>query len=181
MFLAYPCESVADSFLGDAASVVSMSTPLNAYPDAFRLREARDQFLAQNGFRVEDYSAPTYTLKVGSVPIKLPNTKAHQWATPLHDLHHVLTGYRTDWIGEAEMAAWELRAGCTTLVVYWLDLGGVLIGLFLSPARVWQAFRAAKGGRTLYRDSLSCESALQMTVGEIRARLGIPPGGLSPP
>jgi hypothetical protein len=142
------------------------------------MMEARDRFLAENNFRVADYSAPTYTLKILGVPLKLPNTKAHQWATPLHDLHHVLTGYPTNWIGEAEIGAWELRAGCKTLVVYWLDLSGVVIGLLLSPARVWRAFRAAKGQRTLYRDPALCQSLPQMTVGEVRARLGIPPGGL---
>jgi len=143
------------------------------------MQQAREQFLAANGFRVEDYAAPTYTVKLWRLPLKFPNTKAHQWATPLHDLHHILTGYRTDWIGEAEIAAWELRAGCKTLVVYWLDLSGVAIGLFISPARVWRAFRAARGQRTLYRNPDLCDSMMQMTVGEVRTRLGIPPQGLS--
>lgn len=142
------------------------------------MREARDHFLASNGFYVEDYSARTYTVKLGRLPIRFPNTKAHRWATPLHDLHHILTGYRTDWIGEAEIAAWELRAGCKTLLVYSLDVAGVVIGLFLSAARVWRAFLAASRQRTLYSDPALCECVLQMTVGEVRTRLGIPPGGL---
>lgn len=142
------------------------------------MREARDRFLASIGFRVEDYSAPTYTVKLWRLPLRFRNTKAHQWATPLHDLHHIVTGYSTDWIGEAEVAAWELRAGCKTLVVYWLDAAGVAIGLFISPARIWRAFLTAKGQRTLYRDPVLSESVWQMTVGEVRARLGIPPGGL---
>jgi hypothetical protein len=133
------------------------------------MEHARDQFLAANGFRVEDYTAPTYTVKLWGLPLKLPNTKAHQWATPLHDLHHILTGYPTDWIGEAEIAAWELRAGCKTLVVYWLDLSGVAIGLFISPLRVWRAFRSARGQRTLYRDTKLCATMMQMTVGESAA------------
>jgi hypothetical protein len=141
--------------------------------------EARGQFLADNGFRMEDYAAPTYTIQLLGVPFKLHNTRAHRWATPLHDLHHVLTGYRTDWIGEAELAAWELRAGCKTLVVYWLDLSGAVIGLFLSPLRVWRAFVAARGAHTLYRHPELCDSLMQMTVGEARAQLGIPQGGLA--
>ncbi len=142
------------------------------------MREARDRFLASNGFRVEDYSAPTYTIKFWRWPVRFRNTKAHRWATPLHDLHHILTGYRTDWIGEAEIGAWELRAGCKTFVVYWLDAWGAAIGLFISPARVWQAFLRAKGQRTLYRDPALSESVSHMTVGEVRARLGIPLGGV---
>ena len=151
----------------------------SVYSDALTLREARDCFLSSNRFRVEDYSAPTYALRIWRLSLKLHNTKAHQWATPLHDLHHILTGYGTDWTGEAETAAWELRAGCRTLDVYCLDIAGVIIGLFMSPARVWRAFVRAKGHRTLYRDSVMLESVLQMTVGEVRARLGIPSGGLS--
>jgi len=148
------------------------SLPKNTYADALTLDEARDRFLANNGFHFEDYSAPAYTIKFGHLSLRLPNTKAHQWATPLHDLHHVLTGYGTDWIGEAEIAAWELRAGCKTFVVYCLDIAGVMIGLFISPARVWRAFLRAKGQRTLYSESsLSCLS--DTTVGQLRARLGI--------
>lgn len=73
------------------------------------LREARDCFLAENGFIVEGYGAPTYRDKLWKLPIRFPNTKVHPGATPLHDLRHILTGYRTNWIGEAEIAAWELR------------------------------------------------------------------------
>ncbi|HYL64494.1 MAG TPA: hypothetical protein VE077_17910 [Candidatus Methylomirabilis sp.] len=98
---------------------------------------------------------------------------------PLHDLHHVLTGFGTNWIGEAEIGAWELRAGCNSFITYFLNGGGVLIGLFVSPRRVCRAFRAAKGQRTLYRDPLAYESLLRMTVSELRTRLGIPPQGLA--
>jgi ubiquinone biosynthesis protein Coq4 len=95
----------------------------------------------------------------------------------LHDLHHVLTGYETTWIGEAEIDAWELRARCTSLIAHFLNGSGVIIGLCISPARVWRAFVAAKGQHTLYRDSMHYDSLLQMTVGEVRERLGIPPQG----
>ena len=143
------------------------------------MEEARDRFLAENHFLVEDYAAPTYTVKLLGLPIQFPNTKAHRWAVPLHDFHHVLTGYHTDWIGEAELAAWELRAGCKTLVVYFLDLSGAAIGLFISPSRVWSAFHAARNSRTLYRNPKLCGSILQMTVGDVRSCVGIPAGGLS--
>ncbi len=151
---------------------------LPVYSESLSLRQAREQFFASINFRVEDYAAPTYCVRILGVPLKFPNTRAHQWATPLHDLHHILTGYRPDWIGEAEIGAWELRAGCKTLVVYWLDLSGVAIGMLLAPRRVWRAFRAAKGCRTLYRNPDLCESLLQMTLAEARAQLAIPTRGM---
>ncbi len=146
------------------------------YPADALLRQARDHFLESSALRLEDYQAPTFLLKFGPFPVRLRNTKGRRKAVPLHDLHHVLTGYGTDWIGEAEIGAWELRGGCNSPFLYWINSSGVLIGLFLSPARVWRAFRDAKGQRTLYGDSISYESLLQMTVGEVRRRLAIPAG-----
>jgi hypothetical protein len=50
----------------------------------------------------------------------------------------------------------------------------VIIGLFISLRRVWRAFQAARGQRTLYNDPVPYDRLLQMTVGELRNRLGIP-------
>ena len=47
-----------------------------------------------------------------------PNTDSRKRAVPLHDLHHILTGYKTDWMGEAEIGAWELRAGCNSFITF---------------------------------------------------------------
>jgi hypothetical protein len=154
-------------------------TPLEPSPDTLLVQEALDRYLMHNGFSTAAYTAPTFTVKLLGIPLKFPSTPARKRALPLHDLHHILTGYGTDWIGEAEIGAWELRAGCNSLVLYWLNGSGVLIGIFISPVRVWRAFLAARGQRTLYRDSASYASLLQMRVGELRRRLGIPQEGLA--
>jgi hypothetical protein len=148
-----------------------------SYSENTNLKEARDLFLAANHLSVEEYTAPTFTIGVCGWQLKFPNTEGRKRAVPFHDLHHVLTGYETTWLGEAEIGAWELRAGCNSFITYYLNGSGVLIGLFLSPRCVWRAFRAAKGQHTLYLDSLPYERLLQMTVGEVRHRLGIPPRG----
>ena len=139
--------------------------------------EARDRYLAANGFRVEDYNARTFKIGIFGIPFRFPNTKARKSVIPFHDLHHILTGFATDWTGEAEIGAWELRAGCRTFIAYYLNTCGAIIGLFIAPRRVWRAFRAARGQRTLYFDPLPYEELLQMSVGELRARVGIPAGG----
>lgn len=149
-----------------------------AYPETMVLRDARDRYLAANGFRIEDYAASTFTIGFRGVALKFPNTKSRKRVIPLHDLHHVLTGYPTNWLGEGEIGAWELRAGCNAFVAYFLNGGGVLIALGISPSRVWRAFRAAKGQRTLYSDPASYESLLEMSVGDVRERIGIPREGL---
>lgn len=112
----------------------SRKTP--AYSDSLLMGEARDLYLAENGFSVMDYHAATFTIRILGMSLKFPNTEAHERAVPLHDLHHVLTGYGTDWIGEAEIGVWELRGGCNSFVVYFLNGSGVIIGLFISPRRV---------------------------------------------
>ena len=153
-----------------------MSTPEVA---SLRMREALDQYFKLNGFTAEGYTAPTFTLKLLGIPFTFPSTAGRKRALPLHDFHHILTGYGTDWVGEAEIGAWELRAGCKDLAAYVLNGGGVVIGLLLSPLRVWRAFRAARGQRTLYREAESYQEMLELTVATLRTRLGIPREGLA--
>ena len=160
-------------------STIPTQESSTAFPDTMLLKEVRDLFLAANKLSVQEYTAPTFTLRIFGLALKFPNTAARKRAVPLHDLHHVLTGYGTSWIGEAEIGAWELRAGCNSFITYFLNGGGVVIGLFLSPRSVWRAFRAAKGQHTLYREPVPYERLLRMSVGEIRRRLGIPPQGLA--
>jgi hypothetical protein len=147
--------------------------PKADYPDDLLVQEARDRYLARNGFKVADYTAPSFQIRVLGIPLRFPNPPSRQRVVPLHDLHHVLTGFGTDWIGEAEIGAWELRAGCNTFIAWLLNGGGVILGLLMCPSRVWRAFRRAKGQRTLYYEKESYEQLLQMKVGELRQRLGM--------
>lgn len=148
------------------------------------MREARELYFKRNGFSVAAYSAPTFTLKFLGIPVTFPSTTNRKRALPLHDLHHIVTGYGTDWIGEAEISAWELRAGGRSLarfglVVYWLDVSGVLLGLLLAPQRIWLAFRTACGQRTLFNESEPFDALLEMSVDALRRKLGIPREGLA--
>jgi hypothetical protein len=153
-----------------------MSTPEVA---SLTMREALDLYFQRSGFNADSYTAPTFTLKLLRIPFTFPSTAGRKRALPLHDFHHILTGYGTDWVGEAEIGAWELRAGCKDLAAYVLNGGGVVVGLLLSPSRVWRAFRTARGQRTLYREPEPYDRLLEMSVGALRERLGIPPGGLA--
>jgi hypothetical protein len=140
---------------------------------------ARDRYLDENQFSVESYTAPTFRLKLLGIPLRLPNTKARQRAIPLHDLHHVATGYGTDFVGEAEIGAWELVAGCNSSVTYFLNAGAVMIGLLLAPLRVVRAARRARGTRTLYREPMPYRALLAMSVPELRDHLRLPEDGLA--
>ncbi|HEY8146841.1 MAG TPA: hypothetical protein VIG06_29375 [Kofleriaceae bacterium] len=136
------------------------------------VREARDRYFRDNGFSEASYTARWVKLKMGPIPLAFPNTAARRRAVPLHDLHHVATGYATSWTGEAEISAWELAAGCGRYWAAWgLDIGGALVGLLIAPRRTWRAFRRGRRCRSLYRAELTGD-LLDMPVAELRARLG---------
>jgi hypothetical protein len=144
---------------------------------AMSVREARERYFAANGFGTATYDAPTF--RITGLPIDWPNTPARRRAIPLHDLHHVATGYGTDFTGEAEIGAWELRAGCDSLALYVLNGGAALIGLVIAPLRTLRAWRRARGAVSLYRLHATAPAFLDSNVAELRARLQIPARGLA--
>ena len=99
-----------------------------------------------------------------------------------HDLHHVLTGYGTDLIGEIEVAAWECRGGLRPLGLYtgWIVLSFALTGLMVAPRRTLAAWRAGPAQGSLFHESCSYESALAREVGELREELHLPRAGPEP-
>jgi ubiquinone biosynthesis protein Coq4 len=145
------------------------------------LGEARKQYLDENGFTTDEYTAERVTVSLGPLHVRVPNGPARQRAIPMHDLHHVLTGYGTDLVGEAEVSAWELRAGCNSAFLWCINLTGALLGLFLSPRRVWRAFRAARGARSLYLGGLEATDYLERPVVEVRRWAGVPDEGVGDP
>src|SRR5262245_64069578 len=105
------------------------------YMASLSMREALELYFKRSGFGAETYTAPTFTIKLLGIPITFPSTANRKRALPLHDFHHILTGYGTNWVGEAEIGAWELRAGCNSLVTYFLNGSGVALSLLIAPRR----------------------------------------------
>jgi len=136
------------------------------------LREARDLYLEVNGFSADSYTAPTFSFAMLGRTWTLPNSKARKRAIPLHDLHHVITGYNTDLRGEAEIGAWEIGAGCTNLFLYWINGNAVLFGGPLAPLRVWRAFRRGLKCRSLYKLGLDYEQLMEMSLEQAQRRTG---------
>ena len=154
------------------------------FPPSWTVRRARDAYLAENGFTVAAYDDASTEATVFGIPLKVPNTPRHRWAIMLHDLHHVATGYGTDMIGEGEISVWESRRGLAALGLYVAAIVaiGSLGGALLAPRRALAAWRASGLGRTSLFASGGAEedyqAMLDLTVGELRERLGIPEGGL---
>ena len=112
-------------------------------------------------------------LKLGAIPLSFPNTSGRRRAVRLHDLHHIVTGYDTSWIGEAEVGAWELAGGCSDYYAAWLlNVSAVAIGVMIAPRRVLRAFMRGRRGTNLYRMGFD-DRWLDDTVGALRERLGL--------
>lgn len=104
--------------------------------------------------------------------LSFPNTPARVRAVRFHDLHHVLTGYKTDAFGEFEISAWEIGAGCADFLVAWqLNLMGLATGTLLIPRKTFHAFLRGRRSRTLYRESY--DALLPQSVDTLRAHTGL--------
>ncbi len=144
------------------------------YDDAMTMREARKVYFDANGFgETGGYDDAWVDFSLGPIPMPFPNTPGRVRAVRYHDLHHLLTGYDTDIVGEFEISAWEIAAGCKGFGAAWaLNLGGMAGGLFRAPRRVFAAFARGRRQRTTYGEDL--DAVLGMTVGEARTRFTPP-------
>jgi ubiquinone biosynthesis protein Coq4 len=112
-------------------------------------------------------------VKLGPVPVWFPNTEARRRAVRLHDLHHIATGYDTSLVGEAEIGAWELAAGCADYYAAWLlNATAVAFGLLLAPRRLWRALVRGRRSTSLYRLGFD-DRWLDESVEALRGRLGL--------
>jgi len=145
------------------------------------VREGRDAYLSENGFSVEAYDEPTTQATLLGIRFRVPNTPKHRWAIMLHDLHHVATGFGTDFTGEAEISAWEARQGLRTLGFYtgWIVGNLALLGFVLAPRRALSAWRASRAPNLFHRPDLAYEEILGMSVAELRRLLGLPDQGFA--
>lgn len=140
------------------------------------LREGRRQAFEAFGIPEDGGDSEAWVdFKLGPVPMPFPNSDARRRAVKLHDLHHVLTGYRMDIIGEFEISAWEIAAGCGGYVVPWyLNLMGVSAGLISAPRRTARAFWRGARARSLYT-SLGHDAVIDRSIEDVQRELGIAP------
>ena len=136
--------------------------------------EALSAFRKANG--VDCDASPTWTCDVGPLRLRLPNFRWRREAIPLHDLHHILTGYPCSMRGEFQMAAWEFAAGRfphPAATLFCLPL--VTAGMLWSPSSMWAAFRSGRRARSLYRFEVT-ETFLRSPLRSLRADLPLPAG-----
>ncbi|HKP76649.1 MAG TPA: hypothetical protein VJT67_14060 [Longimicrobiaceae bacterium] len=151
-----------------------MDPPEPLQPETLTLREARARFFAENGFDADGgYTKRWFRIESRPLPVYLPNLKARVDAVRLHDLHHIVAGYATDWPGEAEIGAWEIASGCGRYWAAWLlNFGSLAFGVLAAPRRTYRAFMRGRRCTNLYGGEFH-ESLLDESVGALRRRLGL--------
>ena len=111
-------------------------------------------------------------LRFGKFYIPIPNTASRKKALIFHDVHHIATGYQSNWKGECEIGAWEVSTGCGSYTAAWLlDLAVFALGLLIFPVATFKAF--VRGRRTLnfYRNSYSGAELMPMEIEQVQALL----------
>ena len=154
---------------------------MTEYDGDLSIQEARARYFALNSLGDGGYQDRWVKLKLGPLQLWMPNTKARVAAVHFHDIHHVVTGYDTTWLGEAEIAAWEIASGCAHHYAAWfLNLVAMAIGLATDFRSVARAFWRGRRSGNLYREDFN---AIQLSgsVATLRSKLklDLPPGAQS--
>ncbi len=152
--------------------VTSFSRSFIIFMSTISLREARKTYFLNNGFAADGGYADTWVpLKFGRLTFYLYNAESRKDAVPFHDLHHIITGYETNPVGEAEIAAWELAAGTwPRFFATFINLSAIVYGAVLFPKRVFNAYLLGCYSKTFYKNTLD-DKLLAMTLDEARKQL----------
>jgi hypothetical protein len=147
----------------------------DAMTDAMTMRDARARYYDDNGFGADGGDGLEWVpIKILGLTLHIPNTEGRRRAVRIHDLHHIVTGYRTDLRGEAEIAAWELASGCWSWpAAFVLNLGALGIGAAIAPRRIARAWARGRATRNLYGERGGVDHLLPRQVDELRASLGL--------
>lgn len=146
---------------------------MNRYADAFTLKQGLQEYFKVSGFDDSSYTINYVKLKIGPIPLYMPNPQSRKLAVKTHDLHHVLTEYKTDWAGETQIGAWEVGSGCRKVWIAWfLNMSILPVGIVLNPKKSILAFVAGRRSRNLY-DLEYDDVLLSKTIGQVRNELKI--------
>jgi hypothetical protein len=121
------------------------------YPHDLSVLEARKLYFSNSGFDDRTYTDRWAKLPILWFHIYLPNFAGRRHAVPLHDINHILTEYKTDWLGEWQIGAYEIGTGCGRYWAGWLiNLQGIIAGAFIAPKKSVQAFARGRRSKGIY-------------------------------
>ena len=98
-----------------------------------------------------------------------PNFDARRKAVLRHDIHHLITGYKTNLAGESEISAWEIGSGCKNYwAAFFIDTSGLMVGIPFNFMGVLKAFARGRKTKNLYHNTIPVERAMDTKVSELK-------------
>ena len=98
-----------------------------------------------------DFESHCVRVYIGCILAPVPNLKSRIKYLKFHDLHHIMSGYGIDRIGESEISAWELGSrSCRKPIISIMNLFALSTGFILSPSKVIEAFYRGCRSKNLY-------------------------------
>ena len=136
------------------------------------VRDARNLHFRQYELPLDGgYEDKWTALKFGPLTFYIFNSESRKRAVKLHDIHHLVTGYKSDPRGEAEISAWELAAGIHDKhFARFINLGGLFYGAYLYPKTTFLAYLRGRYSQTLYDQEFS-ECLLDQKLHQLREKL----------
>lgn len=115
-------------------------------------REALIGFYKYNQLNLTaDFESHCVRVYIGCILTPVPNISARKKYLKFHDLHHIMTDYGIDRVGESEISAWELGSrSCRKPLISIMNLFALSTGFVLKPKRVIQAFYRGCRSKNLY-------------------------------
>ncbi|MDB4925827.1 hypothetical protein [Mucilaginibacter sp.] len=99
----------------------------------------------------EDFESHCVRVYIGCILAPVPNINARKKYLKFHDLHHIMSGYGIDRIGESEISAWELGSrSCRKPLISIMNLFALSTGFILDPTKVITAFYRGCKSKNLY-------------------------------
>src|ERR1043165_851404 len=119
-------------------------------------RQVLSKFYTDNHLDQDGGNSKSF-VKIEAAPkfhFYIPNSDPRRKAVPIHDVHHIISGYKTTFKGECEISAWEIGSGCKK---YWfallIDTSGVMLGIPLYFKSVLRAYARGRRTKNLYSNS----------------------------
>ena len=137
----------------------------------YTVGQAREKYFRENGFGEDGgYNKKWIYLKFGWLTIPVYNSQARRRAVPLHDLHHIATGFSTDPQGEAQVAIWELASGThDKWFAFFINVPALIYGFVMWPKVAQQAWQLGRRSKNLYAQEYD-EKLLEISVAELREK-----------
>ena len=121
---------------------------------------------------INDSSVKLEILK--NFSLYIPNFETRKKIVLIHDIHHVVTGYKAVMKGETEISAWELSTGCmSNWFAFLINTYGMMSGILLNPIGVWRAWMRGRRTKNLYHEKYKMEALLNQTVEELQKELAL--------